>query len=99
MSFHMVKSWDDGRDEITHCRKPFNARGRSWDRRIRWLEDGDLVKLKMEDGEDYSEVLSNNSLDPQTIWNRFKAGQSILDCVSILAVTPPKALRSKKARS
>lgn len=95
MSFSPRCSWDNRGKPVRLDPKT----GRSWTRRIRWLKDEDgRNKLKMEDGEQYKEVLADD-VSAQTIWDRFKAGQPIDDAVSILGNTPPKFLRSKKGDS
>lgn len=92
MGFSLVKSWDNrGKpvviDAITR---------RSWTRRIQWLSDnGGNIKLKLEDGLDYREVMANGGF-AQTIWDRFKDGQSIKDSISILYSEVPKHLKSRK---
>lgn len=84
--FSEVKMWRN---------KSKGINNRTWTRRIRWLEDNEHVKLKLEDGEVYREVLTDR-IAAQTIWTRFKEGQSIDDAVSILGNVVPKSLRSKK---
>lgn len=94
MSFSVVKSWDDRRT----CDRKSCIKGRTWVRRIQWLEDcEDRVKLKLEDGDTYREVIAVGGM-AQTIWDRFKAGQSIDDAISILGNAVPKFLRSRKAK-
>lgn len=98
MSFSLVKSWDN-RKEISRVRLSDRdcINGRTWTRRIQWLEDAeDRVKLKLEDGQTYREVIAVGGM-AQTIWDRFKQGQSIDDAVSILGNNPPKFLKSKRA--
>jgi hypothetical protein len=92
MSFSLLKSWDDRRS----CDRKRCVKGRTWVRRIRWLGDEEYrVKLKLEDGELYREVIAVGGM-AQTIWDRFKQGQSIDDSVSILGNVVPKFLKSKK---
>lgn len=94
MSFSLLKSWDNRKRPVRLDPKT----GRSWTRRIQWLEDAeDRVKLKLEDGEAYREVIAVGGM-AQTIWDRFKSGQSIDDAVSILANPVPKFLRSRKVK-
>lgn len=93
MSFSMKRSWDNRGRPVRLDPKT----GRSWTRRIRWLEDAeDRVKLKLEDGDQYREVLAVGGF-AETIFQRFKAGQSIDDAVSILGGEPPAALQSRRA--
>jgi hypothetical protein len=93
MSFSLRKQWDNRKHPVRLDPKT----GRSWTRRIQWLEDAeDRVKLKLQDGESYREVIAVGGM-AQTIWDRFKTGQSIDDSVSILGNDPPKFLRSRKS--
>lgn len=58
---------------------------RTWTRRIRWSEDGQgNVKLKFEEGEAYREVCIPEAF-AQTVWDRFKSGQTSQEAVSIFA--------------
>lgn len=96
MSFSMLKSWNNRRS----CKRADCIYGRTWTRRIRWLESIDhQIKLKLEEGEYYREVLVPFKDAANTIWLRFKDGQPIDDCISILGVVPPAYLRSKKGKS
>ena len=71
--------------------------GRTWTRRIQWLEDSMLpVKLKLEDGHMYKEVLCSR-IDAEIIYDRFREGQSIDDCISILGNKVPASLQSIRA--
>lgn len=93
MSFTPIKTWDNRSKPVRLDPKT----GRSWTRRIQWLEDAeDRIKLKLWDGEAYKEVIAVGGM-AQTIWDRFKQGQSIDDCISILANPVPKHMQSKKA--
>ncbi len=94
MSFSMLKEWDNrGRPVRINPET-----GKSWTRRIRWLvSDSGTVKLKLEDGTVYKEILSAWESAAQTIWERFKAGQSIDDSISILGNDVPKHQKSRKA--
>lgn len=95
--FSTVKSWDNREQRRKAGRLAFTD-GKSWTRRIRWLADGDAtVKLKLEDGDQYREVIALSVQLADRIWQRFKDGQPINDCVSILAVDAPAALQSKRA--
>lgn len=91
MGFSVIKTWDD--------RKTANRRecikGRTWFRRVQWLEDGTHVKLKLEVGTDYKEVIADCGM-ANTVWQRFKEGQSIADSVSILAIPVPPCLASRR---
>lgn len=71
--------------------------GKSWTRRIQWLEDDDKVKLKLEDGAEYKEVICSE-INANTIWSRFKEGQSIEDAVSILGTAPKPFQISKRGK-
>jgi hypothetical protein len=94
MSFGPVKSWDNRGRPV----RLDPTTGRSWTRRIRWLEDSDgRIKLKLEDGQVYKEVVAVFSDAAQRVWDRFKDGQSIDDCVSILAAAVPRHLASRRA--
>ncbi len=92
MSFSVRRTWDNRPDKVVI--NP--ATGRSWTRRIQWLVWDGSVKLKLEDGKDYREVLTDK-LSGNIIWKRFREGQSIDDCVSILGNVVPASLQSKKA--
>jgi hypothetical protein len=74
--------------------------GRTWTRRIQWLDgygpNSGLIKLKLEDGQLYKEVLATEK-DADTIWQRFNDGQPIDDCLSILGRAVPQSLKSRKA--
>lgn len=98
MVFRKIKEWDNRRERAVKGRLVF-TNGRSWSRRITWLEDREAcqVKIKLEDGACYSEVTTGTEDMAQTIWDRFKAGQSIDDAVSILARPVPPSLASRRA--
>ena len=92
--FSKKMSWDNRTKPVRLDHKT----GRSWTRRIQWLEDSEgRIKLKFEDGDTYKEVLAAWPDAAKTIWERFKAGQSIDDCISILVNFVPKHLQSRKA--
>lgn len=93
--FSKVKSWDNRtRRNGAVVMLPS---GKSWTRLIQWLEDGaGVVKLKMEDGAIYKEVMVNQTC-ASTVWHRFKDGQSIDDSLSALWTKVPESLQSKKA--
>jgi hypothetical protein len=94
LMFRMIKSWDNR----GQCQRRDCLYGRTWTRRIQWLQGNDAnVKLKMWDGTTYKEVMVIVGGCAQPIWNRFKAGLSIDDCVSILAQPVPKSLQSRQA--
>lgn len=91
--FSFKMSWDNRTRPVRLDAKT----GRSWTRRLHWLEDAEgRVKLKLWDGAAYREVLADEP-SARTIWDRFKAGQSIDDAVSILGREPPQFLKSRKA--
>lgn len=92
--FYIVKEWDNRR-EIKQNRLPTVNR-RTWTRRIRQFEGDGLIKLKLEDQTEYLELLAT-VIDAHKIWERFKAGESIVDSVSILGRQVPPALQSKRA--
>ena len=96
MSFYPHKEWSN-RTETKTKRLP-TIKGRTWTRRIRWLEAADEsgVKLKLEDGIEYKEVLVSR-LDADKVYARFIEGQSINDALSILARPVPKSMQSKRA--
>lgn len=96
MSFHLHKSWSN-RTETKAERLP-TVNGRTWTRRIQWLEAADEtgVKLKLEDGIEYKEVILP-LLDADKVYNRFCEGQSIADALSILTRPVPKDLQSRRA--
>lgn len=91
--FGLLKSWDNRKVvKRTDCIK-----GRTWTRRIRWFyNQDDVIKLKLEDGTQYKEVLVMSSM-VDVVWNRFKEGQSIDDCVSLLGQYVPQHMASRKA--
>lgn len=97
---HSLKRSSDNRAEVRENRalrdQCFNKR--TWTRRIQWLEGNDvlMIKLKLEDGHVYKEVLCNEK-DAEIIYERFREGQSIDDCISILASKVPQALQSIRA--
>lgn len=93
MSFSPTWSWDNRGKTVRIDPKT----GRSWTRRIRCLEDGERIKLKLEDREVYKEVLVDK-ISSETIYKRFKEGQSIDDCLSILANPVPTSLQSRRAQ-
>lgn len=88
--FGKIKTWDNRR-ELKRRTTPL------WSRRITWLEDGTLVKLKLETDGPYREVVAD-SRSAQIVWDRFKQGQSVDDCISILAAPVPTGLASKKSK-
>lgn len=96
MSFSLKRSFDNRRD-VRNMRLP-TIKGRTWTRRIQRLEDDGIIKLKMEDGEVYKEVLAG-ATDVETIYKRFMQGQSIDDCISILGSKVPESLQSRRAKN
>lgn len=89
--FQLIKTWRD--KAPTHA--TFN--NRTWHRRIQWLEDStDQVKLKFDVDENYFEVLVPGAF-AQQVWDRFKAGQSVDDSVSIFGKPVPIHKRSRRA--
>jgi hypothetical protein len=92
VSFRLIKSWNNRKS----CNRKTQVNGKSWSRRIQYLEDEEgRVKLKLEDGTEYREIIAGGG-SANTIWDRFKAGQSIDDSVSILSATPPEFLKSRR---
>ena len=92
--YSMVKSWSNRRETKAKRLKTIN--GRTWTRRIRWLEDDtSVIKLKFEDGETYFETGVSVSF-AQTVWDRFKEGQSIQDAVSILGVKVKLSMKGER---
>lgn len=83
----LVKTW----------RNKVSFRGRTWSRRIQWLEDGTTIKLKLEELGNYKEVGVTSEPFAQTIWDRFKSGSSTDDAVSILGIDLPTDKLSRKA--
>lgn len=96
--FSKVKDWDNRNEQRRKGQLVFTDKGRSWTRRIQWLENQEgNVKLKLEDNvQGYKEVIVSEK-DAQTIYERFRAGQSIQDSISILGTDPPQHLKSKRA--
>lgn len=98
MSWFLSKSWDNRKT----CNRSDCTNSRTWTRRIQYLTDNNLIKLKLEvrtnSVDEYREVVCNNTVDANTIWLRFREGQSINDSISILAQDAPKYLKSKKAK-
>lgn len=70
--------------------------GKTWTRRIQWLEGDGLIKLKLQDGDTYKEVLVSQ-VDADKVWQRFEDGQTIDDCCSILTQPVPQSMQSRKA--
>lgn len=93
--YSLVKSWDN-RKETKANRLPTTNK-RTWTKRMQWLESADtnVVKLKFDDGETYFETGVQSSM-AQTVWDRFKDGQSIEDAVSILGVKVQLSRRAAK---
>jgi hypothetical protein len=91
MSFSLIKSWDNRKT----AKRADCTNGRTWTRRIRWLV-GERIKLKLEDGVQYQEILTDEA-SAKIIWDRFKEGQSIEDSVGIFGDRVPTNLKSKKA--
>ena len=78
MTYSLRKSWDNRGYPVR-----MNAFGRTWVRRIRWYENGTVtVKLKFEDSTEYVEAGVTVAF-AQTVWDRFKSGQSIQDSLSV----------------
>lgn len=71
--------------------------GRTWTRRIQWLEnEGNSVKLKLEENEIYKEILISQAF-AQIVWERFKGNSPIDECISIFANSYfPKSEKSLK---
>lgn len=90
--YHKVKTSDNREDRRVKGQLVF-TNGRSWTRRITWLEDGDKIKLKFEDGDTYFETGVPAGFAP-LVWDRFKEGQSIEDSVSIFGC---KCVLSRRA--
>jgi hypothetical protein len=59
--------------------------------------DTPAIKLKLEDGERYTEVLIQLAF-AQKVWDRFKDGASIEDSLSFFGLPVPKNMRSRKIR-
>ncbi len=89
--FSVVKTWDNRTRPVR-----IGPNGKSWTRRIQWLESQGSIKLKMEDGDQYEERLILQA-DADRVWRRFKDGQSIEDCLSILATPVPPPMKSRRA--
>jgi hypothetical protein len=69
---------------------------------VQWLEDFDSgstapVKLKFDDGERHVEVCVPFAFS-QTVWDRFKAGQSIEDACSVFGVDVQPSCKAEKER-
>lgn len=77
---HKLKEWDN-RSETKKQKLP-TINGRTWTRRVQWLEEGNTVKLKFDDGERYYET-GVPAAFAQKVYDRFREGQSIEDSVSI----------------
>jgi hypothetical protein len=101
--YSVVKS-SDNRNDVRNNRelKKQCIGGRTWTRRVQWLEsseEGAPVKLKFEimttTEEKYEEVGVPEGF-AQTVYDRFKAGQSIEDCVSIFKVHVQPSRKGKK---
>jgi len=91
MSFRKVKEWDNREERRVRGRLVF-TNGRSWTRRVQWLEDSDEgpVKIKfweLDTGglEAYTECGVPQAF-ARTVWDRFKEGQSAQDALSIFRV-------------
>ncbi len=97
--FSKVKCWDNRHQVKLLKELRFSCvKGRTWTRRIQWLQDLEgRIKLKFEDGTAYSEVMVLSTPLAQTVYDRFKAGQSIADSCSILTHKVPNSLQSRKA--
>jgi hypothetical protein len=98
--FGMLKQW--GNRQEVKAKKLKTVNSRMWTRRISWMTNAEgQVKLKMEvvcvdELEQYKEVLASQ-LDAEKVWQRFKDGQSINDCCSILTQPVPQSMQSRKA--
>ena len=89
MGFIIHKSWQNKNKDLVS--------NRTWTRRITWLVDEyDRIKLKLEDRSQYREVLPVHEGAANTIWQRFKDGDQINDCVSFLANEVPISLASRR---
>lgn len=98
MGFSKLRTWDNRKERRKNGQLQFEN-GRSWTRRITWLEDSDNwenVKLKFEDGAAYKEILVG-AYAADIIWERFKDGQSIDDCISMYGKEVPNSMKSRKA--
>jgi hypothetical protein len=90
MSFSKLKTWDN------RTSGSLLPNGKTWTRRITWLVGETLVKLKLEDGDAYREVLVDET-SAKIVWQRFRDGQPINDAVSILGAEVPESLKSRRA--
>lgn len=90
--FSLLKSWDNRRS----CDRKLCIKGRTWTRRIRWLEDSDgPVKLKLEDGSSFREVLTSDGL-VEIIWTRFRNSDTIEEAIGLFGHLVPNHMKSKK---
>ncbi len=95
--FVHTRTWDNRNSRRINGRLNMTG-GRSWSRRIQWLENQEgQVKLKFEVGDSYREELIPEGF-AQIVWDRFKAGQSVEDCISIFALHLPVSMASKRGR-
>lgn len=93
--FSLVKSFDNRKE--TKVKRLPTINDRTWTRRIQWLEDDGLIKLKLEDGDRYKEILVSEK-DANTIWARFKHEYTnIDDCISIFGGVVPTSMQSRRA--
>lgn len=95
MSYHPIKDWNNRKE--TRTKRLLTVKGRTWTRRIQWLEDmiGMPVKLKFDDGEIYEEhgVLYAFA---QIVYDRFIQGASIKDAISVYGENVQGSRKSEK---
>lgn len=97
MGFTKVKTTDNRAEVKEKGLRQLCINGRTWTRRAIWLEnENGVVKIKFDVDYVYAEYIVPTGF-AQQVWDRFKEGQSIADCVSIFGTKPPKAMKSKRA--
>ncbi len=97
MSWGKVMTTDNRREVKEKRLTQQCANGRTWTRRCTWLEsnDSDHVKLKFEWDDQYREVLVPPGFI-ELVWDRWKAGGSVDDCLSIFAKPVPRDMQSRR---
>lgn len=91
---YVIKIWDNRKE--TKAKRLPTINGRTWTRRVQWLEEGTVIKLKFEDGLTFLELGVLTTIAAQTAWDRFKEGATPEALRSIFGVGDIKVAPSRR---
>lgn len=94
--FHKVKTWDNRCQVKEQKLQSSCIKGRTWIRRVQWLEDGSIIKLKFDEGSEYNEIGALTEIAVQEAWEKFKNGASFAELKSIFGIGNIKVEPSRK---